>query len=201
MDNWIIHPTVLNGSRVTLLPLEVEHIDILEAIAKDDRIWQHYSYNGANSASYKNNIRTALEDRNVGKQYPFAIFHKTENRLIGSTRFHEIHFHHRKLEIGGTWLHPDYWGSGINVECKLLLLQFCFETLEAYRVQLKTDVLNTRSWKAIEKIGGNYEGSLRNDMVREDGSKRTSAYFGFYKEEWPEKKLNLQNLLSANLLT
>ena len=97
-------------------------------------------------------------ERGNGTQFPFIIFHKLENRIIGSTRFLDIQEKHLKLEIGWTWLDPNYWGTAINLECKLLLLTFCFETLKTTRVQFKTDENNLRSRKAIEKIGGQFEG-------------------------------------------
>ena len=93
-------------------------------------------------------------------------------------------------------MHPDYWATAINYECKLLLLTFCFEKLQAVRVQLKTDEHNWRSRKAIEKIGARYEGILRHDMIRENGTIRNSAYFSIIDSEWPETKQQLQHKLT-----
>ena len=95
---------------------------------------------------------------------------------------------HKKLEIGWTWLHPEYWASEINLECKLLLMTFCFEEWNAVRVQLKTDENNIRSRKAIEKIGGQFEGVLRNDMIRDNGTNRNSVYFSILDTEWEMKR-------------
>ncbi len=100
----------------------------------------------------------------------------------------DIQPNHKKLEIGWTWLHPDYWGTEVNLECKLLLLTYCFEELKTYRVQFKTDENNIRSRKAIEKIGGKFEGILRHDMIRDNGTKRNSAYFSIIDSEWGDVK-------------
>ena len=108
---------------------------------------------------------------------------------------------HKKLEIGSTWLHPDYWATAINPECKLLLLTYCFEVLQAVRVQLKTDEKNMRSRKAIEKIGGQFEGILRNDMIRDNYTKRNSAYFSIIDDEWKDKKARLIELHNLKLNT
>ena len=108
----------------------------------------------------------------------------------------DIHPKDRKLEIGWTWLHPDYWATAINPECKLLLLTYCFETLKTIRVQLKTSDINLRSRKAIEKIGGKFEGVLRKDRIRDNGVPRNSAYFSIIEEEWESAKKNLEKLLS-----
>jgi RimJ/RimL family protein N-acetyltransferase len=135
-----------------------------------------------------------LIEREKGTQYPFVVIHKQENKIIGSTRLLDIHPAHKKLEIGWTWLHPGYWASAINLECKLLLLTYCFENFKANRVQLKTDENNLRSRKAIAKIGAHYEGILRNDQVRDNGTIRSTAYFSILNSEWENVKSNLSSL-------
>jgi RimJ/RimL family protein N-acetyltransferase len=108
----------------------------------------------------------------------------------------DIQHKHKKLEIGTTWLHPDHWGTVINFECKLLLLTYAFETLRALRVQFKTDENNIRSRKAIEKVGGRFEGILRNDMLRDNGTRRNSAYFSIIEEEWSGVKKMLESAVA-----
>ncbi|MCW3091733.1 MAG: acetyltransferase [Ferruginibacter sp.] len=197
MTNWIPFPTQLTGETVNLVPLEKEHFAQLETLAKDKRIWEFYAYDGSNPAIFQNIFTTALLEREKGTQFPFVIFHQPENRMIGSTRFLDIQSNHKKLEIGSTWLHPGYWATAVNLECKLLLLTYCFETLHAVRVQLKTDENNTRSRKAIEKIGGQFEGILRNDMIRDNNTRRNSAYYSIIEEEWKDKKSALEKLCQA----
>ena len=150
--------------------------------------------NMSDAANCLRHFNKALDDRQAGKQFPFVIIHKETSKIIGSTRLKDIRPEHRGIEIGWTWLHPDYWATGINEECKLLLLTFCFEDLKAIRVQLKTDENNLRSRKAIQKIGGTFEGILRQDLIRENGTIRTTAYFSLLDHEWPEKKINLKQL-------
>ncbi|MDJ1499626.1 GNAT family protein [Xanthocytophaga agilis] len=107
---------------------------------------------------------------------------------------------HKKLEIGFTWMHPDYWGSSINTECKFLLLHYCFEHLDIQRVHIKTDETNTRSRKAIEKIGGQFEGIIRNDMVRDNGTKRNSASYSIIDQDWQHIKAHLLQILGVTVL-
>ena len=191
MTNWIIHPTLLSGETVDLIPLERQHFDELEALAKDKRIWEFYAYDPTNSEKFKEIYVSALSERESGARYPFVIFHKKHLQLIGSTQYLDIQPKHKKLEIGTTWLHPDYWATEINLECKLLLLTHCFETLKTARVQLKTDENNWRSRKAIEKVGGRFEGILRNEMLRDNGTYRNSAYFSIIVSEWEAQKTKL----------
>ncbi|MES2646856.1 MAG: GNAT family N-acetyltransferase [Bacteroidota bacterium] len=197
MSNWILHPLTLTGNTVDLISLGADHFLPLQAIAKEKRIWEFYPYDGSNSETFRNIFKSSIIERDIGNQFPFAIFHKKLNRIIGSTRFMDIQPKHRKLEIGTTWLHPDYWATEVNLECKLLLLQYCFEVLLTVRVQLKTDENNLRSRKAIEKIGGLFEGVFRNDMIRDNNTRRNSAYYSFVEEEWEEKKKELTRLYNS----
>lgn len=189
--NLIRHPLTLKGSNIDLISLEREYILQLEAAAKDERIWEHYVVNCSGHEIFNETYNEALAERDKGTQFPFVIFHKNDNKIIGSTRFLDIQPANRKLEIGWTWLHPDYWSTFVNTECKLLLLTYCFEKLKTVRVQFRTDENNLRSKKAIEKIGGRYEGTLRNDMIRNNGTLRNSLCFSIIDTEWMHNKEKL----------
>ncbi|HAO28918.1 MAG TPA: N-acetyltransferase, partial [Chryseobacterium indologenes] len=128
---------------------------------------------------------------------PFVIRHKETRKLIGSTRFFEIYPSDKKLEIGWTWITKEYWGTTLNLECKLLLLTYCFEILKANRVQLKTKDTNFRSRKAIEKIGGIFEGILRKDRIQNDGTTRNAAYYSILDDEWEEAKVKIEKQMNA----
>lgn len=194
MSSWINYPTILQGQTVNLIPLEEMHFPVLEQLAKDERIWQFYPFDGTDSSRILLVLTMALAERNVETRFPFVIVHKAENKIIGSTSLLDLQPKNLKLEIGSTWLHPDYWATPVNLECKLLLLTHCFEKLNTVRVQLKTDENNVRSRKAIEKIGGQLEGIFRNDMLRDNNTRRNSAYYSIIQEEWPEKKIKLAEL-------
>jgi RimJ/RimL family protein N-acetyltransferase len=197
MENWVTTPLILKGDLVDLIHLQKKHIPEIEILGKAKAIWQHYVLDGSDSEVIRNAFNDGITQMENGSQFAFVIYHHSDQKIIGSTRFLDIQQSQKKLEIGWTWLHPHYWGTKVNFECKLLLLTYCFETLGAYRVQLKTDKLNMRSRKAIEKVGGQFEGILRNDMIRDDGSKRDSAYYSIINSEWEEVKKRLIRKLEA----
>lgn len=195
--NWIATDTILTGELVNLIPLQKRHFAELTVLAKEKRIWEFIPADMGSSEKCLKAFQTALDNKEKGTEFPFVIYSKTENKLIGSTRLMEIVPLHRRLEIGWTWLHPEYWSTAVNLECKLLLLTFCFEDLKAIRVQLKTDEKNLRSRKAIEKIGAQYEGILRQDRIKDNGTIRSSAYFSIIDSEWNTAKKNLTTLLAT----
>jgi RimJ/RimL family protein N-acetyltransferase len=163
----------------------------LYAAASDKRLWELIPVDCTIPGRFTEVYNTALMEREKGSQYPFVIMHKPSGKIIGSTRLFELYPDDKKLEIGWTWITVDYWGTTVNLECKFMLLHFCFEELGARRVQLKTDELNTRSRKAIEKIGASFEGVLRKDRIKENGESRSAAYYSILDSEWPGVKTDL----------
>ena len=120
---------------------------------------------------------------------PFAVVHLKSSRVAGATRYLNIAPEHRSLEIGGTWYGLEFQRTAVNTECKYLLLKHAFETLGYIRVQFKTDLRNTRSQVAIERLGAKREGVLRNHMIMPDGKYRNSVFYSILDREWPEVKL------------
>ncbi|WP_347219927.1 GNAT family N-acetyltransferase [Chryseobacterium sp.] len=194
-EKWISHPTILEGAHVELIPLEQEHFEELYAAASDKDLWTLIPTDGSDKTIFYKNYEFALSEREHGNQYPFIIRDKKTRKLIGSTRFFEIYPADRKLEIGWTWITKDFWGTSVNLECKLLLLTYCFEVLKTNRVQLKTKDNNFRSRKAIEKIGGVFEGILRKDKIQSDGTTRNAAYYSILDDEWTSAKQKIEILI------
>ena len=100
MPNWIDYPTTLSGQTVDLRSLKEEHFTELEAVAKDKRIWEFYPYDGSDANTFLNIFNTGISERENGTQFPFVIFHKQNNKIIGSTRLLDIQPKHKKLENG-----------------------------------------------------------------------------------------------------
>ncbi len=195
-EYWIKHPTILTGETVELVPLEKGHFEELYSAASDKQLWELIPTDCSDKATFEKVYADALDERDKGNEYPFVIFHKPTNRIIGSTRFFEIYPNHRKLEIGWTWIIKEYWGTSVNFECKLLLLTFCFDVLKTIRVQLKTKDTNIRSRKAIEKIGAKFEGVLRKDKIQDNGTPRNAAYFSILDDEWEDAKRKIISQLN-----
>lgn len=197
-NNWIDHPVFLLGNHVDLLPLEKSHFAELFLAASDKELWNLIPTDCSKKTTFNKMYSLAIKDREKGRQYPFIIFHKETNRIIGSTRLFDIYPDDKKVEIGWTWVIQEFWGSVVNLECKFLLLSFCFEHLKVRRVQIKTDELNKRSRKAIEKIGGIFEGVLRKDKIKSNGDSRNAAYYSIIDEEWEGVKQNIRNLIDMH---
>ena len=99
--------------------------------------------------------------------------------------------------MGGTWLGRAYRRTACNTEAKYLLFKHAFETLGCVCLQLKTDVRNERSQRAIERVGGVREGILRNNMILQDGYVRSSVYYSIIDSEWPAVRARLEAKLAG----
>jgi RimJ/RimL family protein N-acetyltransferase len=191
--------TSINGERITLEPLQLDHFSTLLLLAQDTRIWEHFPESRADSDQHLDHLLDALRLRDLGQHLPFVIRMKVTGEIAGYTRLHTWDKQHRKVETG-SWLHPNYWRSGINTESKYLLLRYCFEHLGIIRVQFKTAPYNLRSRAALEKLGATYEGLLRNDRILPDGNCRDTVVYSIILEEWTgiqERLLSRLSITSA----
>ena len=140
-------------------------------------------------------VQDILSRAEKGTDLPFAAVHLESGRAAGAMRYMNIMPNDRGLEIGGTWYGAEFQRTVVNTECKYLLLRHAFESLGCIRVQLKTDLRNERSQKAIERIGAIREGILRNHMILPDGHIRHSVFYSILDSEWPEVKKRLEELM------
>lgn len=189
-----IEPVTLTGRVARLEPLRLEHAAELYAASRENsQLWQYmFARQPASLAEMEQLVVATLQSQKDGICLPFAIIDRAQGRAVGETRYLNIMLRDHGLEIGSTWLAPSVQRTGINTECKYLLLSHAFEDIGAIRVQLKTHHLNLQSQRAIERLGAVKEGILRNHMIMLDGSYRHSVYYSIIENEWPQVKAGLE---------
>ena len=193
-----ICPLALEGRIVRLVPLAEAHVTELSQVGLRPEIWQHMLYGDIDSEEKMLGfIRDLLQRQGRGTDLPFTVILKATGKAIGCTRYMYINIPDRGVEIGGTWYGPEYQRTGVNTECKYLLLYHAFETWGCIRVQLKTDQNNVRSQRAIERLGAVKEGVLRNHMIRPDGIVRDTVMYSIIDREWPLVKAHLEDLMGG----
>jgi RimJ/RimL family protein N-acetyltransferase len=183
--------TKLQGQLVDLEPLHESHREALRLIAQDESIW-HYFLTPGIGHQFDQWFDKALADMTAGQQLAFAVRCRRTQSLLGSTRLYDFEPKHKRVTIGYTWYVKDSRGTGINPECKQLLLACAFETLQVNRVQIAADLRNLRARAAIKKLGATQEGILRQHMILDNGYVRDTVVFSIVKNEWPEIKKQLQ---------
>jgi len=186
----------LVGTVARLEPLAASHAPAIAQAGADPSIWRWLPrgpFHG--EADARAWVFEALAARDRGEEFPWAIVHSPTGRVAGSTRYLSLRLPHRGLEIGWTWIAPEFQRTPLNTECKLLLLTHAFEALGCMRVEFKTDHRNEKSQRAIERLGAVREGVFRKHRVCPDGSIRHSVYYSITDDEWPGVKAKLSALL------
>ncbi len=198
MTDWNT-PITLTGKYVRLEPMSEAHVPRLAEIGMKQDFWRFMVYGDINSeADLRKWALEILSRAEKGTDLPFAVIHLASGRVAGATRYMNMIPKDRGLEIGGTWYGLEFQHTVVNTECKYLLMTYAFETLHAIRVQLKTDLLNERSQRAIERIGAKKEGVLRNHMILPDGRIRHSVFYSILEDEWSGVKKNLEIMLELS---
>ena len=188
-------PVTLEGRYVRLEPLRPEHVDVFTEIGLGHDIFRWFPWSVDTPAEMQAFVAYLLDSQEKGIAVPFTTIEKASGRIVGSTSFLAIDRANHRLEIGATWLAPQWQRSACNSEAKLLQLRHCFEDLGCIRVEFKTDSLNVRSRAALTRIGATEEGTFRNHMICPGGRVRHSVYFSVIDAEWPQVKQRLADRL------
>jgi RimJ/RimL family protein N-acetyltransferase len=184
---WTQAP-VLEGELLRLEALGPQHAAGLFAIA--DQATFDYLLRAPEPFN-EEGFHEYVEERCKPGSWGYAIFDKASDRIVGHSSYIGIGPEHRHIEVGHTWYAPEARGTRVNPECKLIMVGHAFETLDCVRVQLKCDARNARSRAAITKLGAQFEGVQRSNLILQNGHIRDTAYFSIIKEEWPVVKAGL----------
>jgi len=176
---------ILENQRVRLEPLQPSDFDKLLPYSENEPdIWAFNSGGANGKENLEKYISNALLQRETEKEYPFIVFDNTTKKYVGSTRFYAIFLENKTIEIGYTWYGKKYQGTGINKNCKYLLLEFAFEKLHMERVAFGANSKNNRSINAMKGIGCVVEGVLRNCSTDANGNRIDVTRLSILKNEW-----------------
>lgn len=191
-------PLTLEGHGIRLEPLLSEHEEALSAAAADGKLWNLWFTSVPRPEETAGYIAAALAGQQAGHMLPWAVRELTADKIVGSTRYHDIVASVDRVEIGYTWYAASWQRSHVNTTCKLLLLTHAFDTLGCKVVGLRTDNFNFASQRAIEALGAKKDGVLRHHQARRDGTVRDSVMYSILAGEWPDVKRHLEFRLSRH---
>lgn len=198
MEVQILPNTItLENEKVLLRPLEISDIDhLLEFSLHEPEIWKYSLAQGSGKENMIKYIYDAVLARASNKEYSFIVLDKIKNKYAGSTRFYDIQLAYKTIQLGYTWYGKEFQGTGLNKNCKYLLLEYAFEILELERVEFRADNRNERSKAAMLSIGCKVDGVLRSNLPDNAGGRRDSIILSILKDEWyTEIKENLKKKL------
>ena len=188
MDFQFWQDYTLENNRAKLIPLKETHAeDLLGFSLNEPDLWDFSLLGAAGEGNLRKYIKAAIESRQNGTTYAFAVYDKAKAAFAGSTRFYDISLAQKTLSLGFTWYGKDFQGTGLNKACKYLLLEFAFEKMEMERVEFRADARNKRSVVAMQSIGCTVEGVLRSNGIGNDGQRRDSVVLSILKSEWEDR--------------
>ena len=191
MKKWL-NQIEVQGNLVHLKLLSIEHIEPLKEAVKDGELWNLWYTSAPKPENVKDYIETALIEFRDDKSLPFVIIRKEDNKIVGTTRFMNSDSKNRRLEIGTTWYSKSTQRTGINTECKYLLLEYAFEKLDCIAVEFRTHIHNHQSRNAIARLGAKQDGILRNHSIDKTGCLRDTVVFSILNSEWNTVKKSLK---------
>jgi len=189
-------PVTLEGKRIRLEPMSADHLDALTEAGAHEELWKWTGAKATTRQTMQDYMSVALKDAEAGRAVPFVTVEKASGRVIGSTRFANIDHENRRVEIGWTWIVPEFQRTFVNSEAKYVMMRHAFEVWNCVRVELKTDVLNSKSRTAMLRLGAREEGVLRKHTITYAGRWRDTIYYSVLDTEWPEVKRRLEEFLA-----
>lgn len=180
------NPT-LENNRVILTPLGLDNYLELAAVAKEKNLIQYSPSTIETEAELKNYVLKALEQNNNSQAIPFLVYDKQSQAYAGCTRYMNIDWINKNLEIGSTWIGKNFQGTGLNGKMKRLMIDYAFQNMGFERITFKVDERNVRSRKAVEKLNAVLEGILRQDVYLSKEYKRNTCVYSILKNEWAGK--------------
>jgi N-acetyltransferase len=195
MPNWL-SPITLVGQEVDLIPLEKSHREELLRAAADGELWNTWYTSVPSEQTIDIYLETASQEQANGKSLPFVVVNKEDKRIVGTTRYCNIEPENRRLEIGHTWYAKSFQRTGVNTECKYLLLRHAFESLNTIAVEFRTNWFNYRSRTAILRLGAKQDGVLRSHRIDQQGLLRDTVVFSIIQSEWQTVKKSLEYEMS-----
>ena len=184
-------PCTLRGHGLRLEPLGPQHLDGLQAAARDGELWTLRVTSVPEPDPPAAYIDTALKGWAEGHRLAFAVMDESTGAVIGCTSYHDIVPAVARLEIGFTWYAKSRQRSFVNTACKLMLMTHAFDTLGAAVVGWRTDNFNYASQRAIERLGAKLDGILRHHALRRDGTVRDTVMYSVIAGDWPEVRDHL----------
>ena len=193
-----IEPITLAGRLARLEPLGPHHLQDLQQATADgtlSNLW-YTSVPTADGMAAEIERRHGLQA--AGSMLPFTVIRQGDDKAVGMTTYMNIDAINDRLEIGSTWIGSSAQGTGINAECKLMLLTHAFETLGCIAVEFRTHFMNRQSRAAIERLGTKQDGILRSHMRLPNGTVRDTVVYSIIASEWPAVRANLEHRLSRH---
>jgi RimJ/RimL family protein N-acetyltransferase len=186
---WL-EPVSLKGPHARLEPLSQDQCDGLTEAVMDGELWKLWYTFVPRPEGMRKEIDRRLGLQASGAMLPWTVF-DADGKIAGMTTYMNVDAPNRRVEIGSTWYAKRVQRSGVNTQCKLLLLTHAFEKLDCIAVEFRTHFFNHQSRRGIERLGAKQDGILRNHQIAPNGTLRDTVVYCIIASEWPTVQAHL----------
>ena len=195
MPAKITEPVILQGRHARLELLRSEHAPALCDATRDGELCKLWYTAVPPPEGMAAEIERRLGLHRAAAMLPFTVFNAS-GQVVGMTTYMNVDNAQQRLEIGSTWYANSVQRTPLNTECKRLLLAHAFEALDCIAVEFRTHRFNHQSRRAIERLGAQQDGILRNHQRASNGSLRDTVVYSITADEWPAVRTHLDFQLS-----
>lgn len=176
----LYQPLAQDDVRLVLLT-EAQREPLRAACAEDPDIWDIYptSFLGNH---FDSSFVGALTSTAI---LPYAIMKSAA--VVGMTSWHDSSEAKQSTHIGMSYIVPRLRGTGLNTLIKHMMIDHAV-AIGVRRIGFSVDARNLRSQRAVEKIGGVREGTLRAERITWTGHVRDTVVFSILADEWRAAK-------------
>jgi RimJ/RimL family protein N-acetyltransferase len=186
-----LEPVTLRGTHAVLEPLTRSDAPELAEAVRDGELWKAWYTLIPTPEKMSAEIDRRLGLQASGSMLPFTVREAPTGRCVGMTTFMNADDMNRRVEIGATWYARRVQRTGLNTECKRMLLSHAFDELRCIAVELRTSTYNTQSRRAIERLGAKLDGVLRSHQLHSNGVLRDTCVYSIVAAEWPTVRAHL----------
>jgi len=187
--DWAHLPTI-DTSRLLLRGISAADVDSFYEIFSNPEVMRYWSTpplpDRDAAAEQVADIQNLFQRREMLK---WGIALRADNRLIGSVTLFHPDFTHHRVELGYA-LGRAYWGRGYMQETLVAVLDFAFSALNMHRIEADVDPRNDASVKALERMGFQREGYLR-ERWHVDGEIQDAYFYGLLKPDWERSSISM----------
>jgi len=152
------------GERIYLRPLEpLQDNHLYSTWMNNEDIRRYFSIYPTSDSRGKERLELLYKD---GKHIIFGIVLNENNQLIGLVGLKDINYINQSAEFYVIIGDPSGWGKGYGTEATKLMIRYGFMELNLKRIQTQDMEDNIGGWRADEKAGFKYEGTLREVILR-----------------------------------
>lgn len=135
-----------------------------------------YPYTEQDGVDYISAMLSADED----ETFAFAV--TVDGKVAGSIGIFRQENIHRQTGELGYYIAEEYWGKGMMSEAVKQICEYVFSNSDIIRIYAEPFAYNTASCRVLEKAGFQYEGTLRDNAVK-NGNVVDMKMFSLLKKE------------------